>query len=117
MNGYVVLDDNGTVVETGVSEDPAAEPEYYDGAIVPGFVNAHCHLELSYLKGKFRKGTGMAGFIDQINAMRDTSSMEEKKADIEYWLDTMWNRGVSAMADISNCSVAPVPEIIISSSS
>ena len=104
MNGYVVLDDNGTVVEIGVSEDPAAEPEYYDGAIVPGFVNAHCHLELSYLKGKFRKGTGMAGFIDQINAMRDTSSMEEKKADIEYWLDTMWNRGVSAMADISNCS-------------
>ena len=104
MNGYVVLDDNGTVVEIGVSEDPAAEPEYYDGAIVPGFVYAHCHLELSYLKGKFRKGTGMAGFIDQINAMRDTSSMEEKKADIEYWLDTMWNRGVSAMADISNCS-------------
>ena len=104
MNGYVVLDDNGTVVEIGVSEDPAAEPECYDGAIVPGFVNAHCHLELSYLKGKFRKGTGMAGFIDQINAMRDTSSMEEKKADIEYWLDTMWNRGVSAMADISNCS-------------
>lgn len=104
MNGYVVLDDNGTVVGIGVSEDPAAEPEYYDGAIVPGFVNAHCHLELSYLKGKFRKGTGMAGFIDQINAMRDTSSMEEKKADIEYWLDTMWNRGVSAMADISNCS-------------
>ena len=27
MNGYVVLDDNGTVVETGVSEDPAAESE------------------------------------------------------------------------------------------
>lgn len=103
-NGFVEVDDNGKVLRTGKSEDPAGEAEFYDGAVVPGFVNSHCHLELSYLKGKFRKGTGMAGFIDQINAMRDTSSLEEKKADIEHWMKTLWNRGVSAMADISNCS-------------
>lgn len=103
-NGFVEIDDNGAVLRTGISEDVAREPEFYDGVVVPGFVNTHCHLELSYLKGKFRKGTGMAGFIDQINEMRDTSSMEEKKADIEHWMNTLWDRGVSAMADISNCS-------------
>lgn len=103
-NGFVEVTDDGEVVSVGTVSDVSAEENFYDGAIVPGFVNTHCHLELSYLKGKFRKGTGMAGFIDQINAMRDTSSMEEKKADIAYWMDTMWRRGVSAMADISNCS-------------
>ena len=103
-NGFVEVDDDGAVLRTGVISSREEEPEFYDGAVVPGFVNTHCHIELSYLRGKFRKGTGMAGFIDQINAMRDTSSMEEKKADIEFWMKTLWNRGVSAMGDISNCS-------------
>lgn len=103
-NAYVEVADDGTVLAVGKVENPEAEPEFHKGAIVPGFVNTHCHLELSYLKGKFRKGTGMAGFIDQINELRDTSSMEEKKADIAFWMKEMWKRGVTAMGDISNCS-------------
>lgn len=88
----------------GECEDPKAEENFLEGeAVVPGFVNAHCHVELSSMWKLFRKGTGMAGFIDQINALRDTKTTEEKKADIRYWMDKMWERGVSAMADISNC--------------
>ena len=103
-NGFVEVDDNGVVLCTGVIENRENEPEFYEGAVVPGLVNTHCHIELSYLHKKFRKGTGMAGFIDQINEMRDTSSMEKKKADIDFWMKTLWERGVSAMGDISNCS-------------
>ena len=103
-DGFVELDDNGVVLKTGKSEDISSEKEYYDGAVVPGFVNAHCHLELSSMRGKFRKGTGMAGFIDQINELRDSTTHEQKLEEISYWMKTLWNRGVSAMADISNCS-------------
>jgi aminodeoxyfutalosine deaminase len=103
-NGFVEYDDNGTVASIGESPDPRNEKHHVKGAVVPGFVNAHCHLELSYLWKSFRKGTGMAGFIDQINEMRDNKSMEEKLHDIRHWFDLMWNRGVSAMADISNCA-------------
>ena len=102
-NGFVELEFDGSVIRTGVSEDPSHEEEWYDGALVPGFVNAHCHVELSYLKGKFRKGSGMAGFIDQINALRDTSSRERKIDAIREQMNAMWAAGVSAMADISNC--------------
>ena len=104
LNGFVEMEDDGTVVRTGVCEDPATEPVFYDGALAPGFVNAHCHVELSYLKGQFRKGTGMAGFIDQINEMRDNKSMEEKIHDLTVAMDSLWEQGVVAMADISNCA-------------
>ena len=102
-NGFVEVEDDGTVIRTGVCADPAAEPVFIDGAVAPGFVNAHCHVELSYLKGQFRKGTGMAGFIDQINEMRDNKSLQEKVDDLTREMDSLWEQGVVAMADISNC--------------
>lgn len=101
-NGFVEYDgSDGTVLATGVCEDPASE-DMIDGAIVPGFVNAHCHVELSHLHGKFYKGSGMAGFIDQINALRDWAGRDVKARLAGEWMDRMWNEGVSAMADISN---------------
>ena len=103
-NGFVEYDDDGTILQTGVCADPAEEEVVLDGAVIPGFVNAHCHIELSYMWKLFRKGTGMAGFIDQINALRDTASLEDKLADIQTWMDRLWQRGVTAMADISNCA-------------
>ena len=102
-NGFVEYDDDGTVLRTGHCEDIASEKRFYDGAVVPGFVNAHCHIELSHLQGKFRKGTGMAGFIDQINEMRDSSGREDRIEAVRIWMERLWKQGVSAMADISNC--------------
>lgn len=98
-NGFIEYDDNGIIAAVGQCE---ADEEIMPGAIVPGFVNAHCHVELSHLHKKFRKGTGMAGFIDQINELRDWAGREVKQQLVQEWMDKMWNDGVSAMADISN---------------
>lgn len=99
-NGFVEYDDtDGRVINVGkCSEDD----EILDGALVPGFVNGHCHVELSHLHTKFKKGTGMAGFIDQINELRDWAGREKKIELVQKWMDKMWEDGVSAMADISN---------------
>ena len=100
-HAFVEVEKDGTILRVG----RCPEDEVVDGGIIcPGFVNAHCHVELSYLRGKFRKGTGMAGFIDQINELRDTSSYEEKVAALQAAMDHMWDQGVVAMADISNCA-------------
>lgn len=99
-NGYVEYDDtDGRIVSVGKC---SGEIPVYDGALVPGFVNTHCHIELSHLHKKFVKGTGMAGFIDQINALRDWAGRDAKEKLAKEWMDKMWNDGVSAMADISN---------------
>lgn len=99
INGFVEFQEDGTIVSTGRC---AEGEEVTPGAIVPGFVNAHCHLELSHLHGKFRKGTGMAGFIDQINALRDWADDDVKTELVRKWMEKLWNDGVSAIADISN---------------
>ncbi len=101
-NGYVEYDDDGIVTGVGPCGDISSEECFHDGALVPGFVNAHCHVELSHLHGKFRKGTGMAGFIDQINELRDWAGRDVKSSLVREWMDKMWADGVSAMADISN---------------
>ena len=99
-NGYVEYDAaDGRIVAVG---ECGPDDEVLSGAIVPGFVNSHCHIELSDLHGKFRKGTGMAGFIDQINALRDWAGADVKARLTQEWMDKMWKDGVSAMSDISN---------------
>lgn len=100
-NGYVEYDDDGTILGLGTC---AEDEQVSSGALVPGFVNGHCHVELSHLHKKFRKGTGMAGFIDQINELRDWAGNDVKARLVKEWMDKMWKDGVSAMADISNDS-------------
>ena len=76
-NGYVDITEDGTVIGTGKLTEETGSTEYYNGILVPGFTNAHCHIELSHLEGKFREATGMSGFIDQINALRESAPKEE----------------------------------------
>lgn len=102
--GFVEVEDDGTVIRCGLCDEPSAEAGYVPGAIIPGMVNAHCHVELSSMWKLFCKGTGMTGFIDQINELRDTTTREEKIAAISRRMEQMWDAGVSAMADISNCA-------------
>ena len=50
-NGYVDVSEDGTVIGTGRLTEETGSTEYYNGILVPGFTNAHCHIELSHLEG------------------------------------------------------------------
>ena len=66
--GYLFIEDDGTVIHVTeiapITDD--FEVEKYAGFICPGFVNTHCHLELSHLKGLIPEAAGLEKFIDQI---------------------------------------------------
>ena len=102
-NGYVDFADDGTVTGIGQMSGETGSTEFYNGILVPGFTNAHCHIELSHLEGKFREATGMSGFIDQINALRESAPAEERQKAMRRQFEKLYAEGVSAMADISNC--------------
>lgn len=103
-NGFLEFDENGTLLNIGTLTEETESTEFYNGVLVPGFTNAHCHLELSHLVNKFEQGTGMSGFINQINALRESAGPEERIERAQTALDKMYAEGISAMADISNCN-------------
>lgn len=45
-NGYVLLSDDGIIVETGQLSRETPNTEFYNGILSPGFVNVHCSSEL-----------------------------------------------------------------------
>ncbi|MEI8135898.1 MAG: amidohydrolase family protein [Bacteroidota bacterium] len=77
--------------------------EVFEGIITPGFVNTHCHLELSHLKNKIQKHTGIPEFGKQIISQRMTGFTKEQIYEHAVVADTeMWNNGIVAVGDISN---------------
>jgi cytosine/adenosine deaminase-related metal-dependent hydrolase len=102
-NGVVVVSSEGYIVEV-VSDGvfPHDEVTRYQGVLCPGFVNAHCHIELSHLKGVIAEGTGLIGFLQPIGALRqadDEATIFQKIADAEK---EMMENGIVAVGDISN---------------
>jgi aminodeoxyfutalosine deaminase len=75
-----------------------------EGLLCPGFVNAHCHLELSYLKGAIPKHTGLVDFLMQVNTLkfRNTTSQIQIQTAIGNAESAMLAAGIVAVGDISN---------------
>ena len=102
--GIVSVNDEGVITEltdTGGELTELASVEFYNGILVPGFINSHCHLELSHLRNVFPEKLKMAAFLKniwQLRAAEDNVIVEAaRKADLE-----MWRNGITAVGDISN---------------
>ena len=95
---------DGTLVEIETSEqvDSCEGVEFFSGVLIPGFVNAHCHSELSYLRGAIPEGCGFAGFAGAMGQVRERSGPEERLRAVAAADAAMWQAGVQAVGDISN---------------
>ncbi len=82
--------------------DHSTQTEFYGGIMLAGFVNAHSHLELAYLRGAIESGSGFAGFASQIGRVRNNFSAEERERAIIRADHEMAQGGVAAVGDICN---------------
>lgn len=107
-NGYVSVADDGTIVDVVNMGDRFTEIaglEYYNGVLIPGFVNAHVHVELSHLKGRIKPKQGLKHFIQQVQKFRHAPESEQQKK-AQKALQYMWLHGINGVGDISNLSVS-----------
>lgn len=102
-DAVLVLDEKNNFVEIASEGLPdISKVERYEGIICPGFVNAHCHLELSYLINQLKQKTGFAGFAFELMEKRFKYSSQEIENSILEAVEQMWNSGIVAVGDISN---------------
>lgn len=102
--GTVLITDPKGWVEALVPETDAGEDiQSIEGLLCPGFINAHCHLELSHMKGRIPCGTGMIDFLLAVMQQRQANPEEIYEA-IDQAETAMLESGTVALGDICNTS-------------
>ncbi|MFD0939131.1 amidohydrolase family protein [Pedobacter boryungensis] len=106
-NGVIKLNEDGRIVAVLTQEEANGieNIQHYDGILVPGFVNTHCHLELSHLRHKIAEKTGLISFIKQILSLRQQPEQEIISA-MQNADEEMYENGIVAVGDISNLLIS-----------
>jgi cytosine/adenosine deaminase-related metal-dependent hydrolase len=100
-NRVVVTTKDGAIENIIAASDAGEDIQELDGLLCPGFINAHCHLELSHLKDAIPTETGLSEFVKQIVPKR-AAIQKVIEAAIEAAENEMYNNGIVAVGDICN---------------
>jgi len=104
-NGILVLNDDNSVhslVDTKGDIQEAENTEYYSGILCPGFINTHCHLELSHLKDQIPENLTLTGFIPTLIEKQKKIEQKNILSAIQKADKIMFANGISAVGDIYN---------------
>jgi len=105
-NGIVAM--NAENIITGIhqpGEIDTALLESYKGALIPGFINSHCHLELSHMLGAVPQKTGLPKFLTHIMNNRGKGIKKQDAAMVKAD-KLMYANGIQAVGDHVNSGVS-----------
>ena len=114
LEKVLITDKEGVVQDVVSVQDAGSEIESFNGILSPGFINCHCHLELSHLKNVIPPHTGLIDFLCDVVTKREApsqpppkgeenlSSESKKDIAIKNAEKEMFDNGIVAVGDIGN---------------
>jgi len=114
-DGAIAIGDDGTVLAVGSraelrAEFPDADEERAQGVVLPGLVNAHCHLELSGLGDAVPGGQGLFAWATTLMAARKADTPQGQRAAAATAAGAAVALGTAVVGDVGN-SLAAAPGI------
>ncbi|MBZ5858608.1 amidohydrolase family protein [Flavihumibacter profundi] len=100
-DSILITDEKGRVEDIIPETEAGEDIETVRGILSPGFINCHCHLELSHMKGMVPPGTGMVNFLLAVMQQRHRNR-EQLLESIENAENEMLEAGIVAAGDICN---------------
>ncbi|HEY3121520.1 MAG TPA: amidohydrolase family protein [Vicinamibacteria bacterium] len=97
--------EGGSIVAVGTAGDPAVRGDARDlgpGILMPGLVNAHCHLELSHLAGRIDRSGGFVDWVERLLAARASEQPATVRAAAGEAIRSAQASGTVAVGDVSN---------------
>jgi cytosine/adenosine deaminase-related metal-dependent hydrolase len=101
LEDHTIIFKEGEVIDLVPSSTLSELGVMFSGILCPGFINAHCHLELSHMKGIIDSGTGLINFLEKVVNLREFP-IEVIRDAISSADEEMYSSGVVAVGDISN---------------
>ena len=110
----LITNEQGVIVDIISVPDAGDEIERFKGILSPGFINCHCHLELSHLKNVIPPHTGLIEFLCSVVQKREASATSHLEGEtleslfnnkihaIEKAEKEMFEKGIVAVGDICN---------------
>jgi aminodeoxyfutalosine deaminase len=110
----VVVDERGTIVDAGPADavlprHAGLAVERVRGALLPGLVNAHTHLELSAMRGQVPGGAGFVPWVEQMIGVRAETRPEDDSESIEQAVADLDAFCTAAVGEVSNSMSAVRP--------
>ena len=99
--GGIVSVDRGSIVAVDEGVTAGRVEELGNVAILPGLVNAHTHLELSWMRGQVAPATSMAGWAATLLKLRRSVPHDPPDAIVDAIREARAS-GTSLVGDISN---------------
>ncbi|MCX6318377.1 MAG: amidohydrolase family protein [Bacteroidetes bacterium] len=100
-NAVLITRADGTVENIIAAEDAGDEIQELKGILSPGFINCHCHLELSHLKDVIPPHTGLIEFLCSVVTKRGFSPDIVQEAIVKAEKE-MYDNGIVGVGDIGN---------------
>ncbi|MBU3745260.1 MAG: amidohydrolase family protein [Sediminibacterium sp.] len=100
----LLTDDAGSIIDIIPATEAGENIEKLPGWMSPAFINCHCHLELSHMKGTIPTHTGLVNFVQQVMQQRNSNAEMQIEA-IKGADKQIWESGTQAVGDICNQSI------------